>query len=404
MQKAITAEMVNSVQPQSKPFEIRDTKLKGLLLRVQPSGCLTYYVEYERGKRMRVGRADTFSPAEARKEAKVILGDAFRGDDPSKAKRQRKQLTLEAFIDEVYQPWAKANIRTHEKTVERLKRSFKLFLKKRLSDITAHSLEKWRNKRFEEGLMRSTINREVDDIKSCVRKAFKWGYLEEFVLSDVKKWKIDDRAAVRYLDEEETQRLYETLEERNDKLKEARKSANKWRDIRGYERFPSMKRQAYADHLYPMVVLSLHTGLRQGEVFSLTWADVNLNAKRVTVKEQNAKSFRTRHVPLNARAMDAMEKWKKQSSETSATDLVFPGKNGQKLDNVNSAWRTLLKEANIKKFRWHDMRHNFASQLAMAGIDLNTVRELLGHADYQMTLRYAHLAPEHKADAVAVLE
>jgi integrase len=148
-----------------------------------------------------------------------------------------------------------------------------------------------------------------------------------------------------------------------------------------------------------MVLLSLNTGLRQGELFGLAWDAVNLERTHLTIHGHNAKSGRTRHIPLNAEALETLKLWRGEDTE----GLVFASKDGKTFDSVRKAWGGVLQAAGIERFRWHDMRHHFASRLVMAGVDLNTVRELLGHSDITMTLRYAHLAPEHKAAAVARL-
>ena len=70
------------------------------------------------------------------------------------------------------------------------------------------------------------------------------------------------------------------------------------------------------------------------------------------------------------------------------------------MSNTRRSWETLLEAAQIENFRFHDLRHDFASQLVMLGEDLNTVRDLMGHADMKMTLRYAHLSPDKKLRAV----
>ncbi len=141
-----------------------------------------------------------------------------------------------------------------------------------------------------------------------------------------------------------------------------------------------------------MVIVSLNTGMRRGEISNLRWADVDLDQALITIHGHSAKSNRTRYIPLNDEACAALRDWR--GARFDWDGYVFPGRFGDRLDNVRTAWERVLADAGIDQFRWHDLRHTFASRLVMKGVDLNTVRELLGHAPYQMTLRYAHLAPE----------
>ena len=140
--------------------------------------------------------------------------------------------------------------------------------------------------------------------------------------------------------------------------------------------------------------------MRRGETFNLKWSAVNFDTKTITVRGETTKTNDTRHIPMNRETLSTLTDWKNQSTES---QYVFPGQTGERLEDVKSAWSKLLERSNIERFRWHDMRHDFASRLVMAGVPLNTVRELLGHADIKMTLRYAHLAPATKAAAVELI-
>jgi integrase len=140
-------------------------------------------------------------------------------------------------------------------------------------------------------------------------------------------------------------------------------------------------------------------------MLSLEWRDVDFASKTIMVRAATSKSGKQYYAPLNNLAYDTLTRWNKQSKHTAASNLVFPSsKTGKKMGDCRSSWEALMKKAEIENFRWHDMRHDFASQLVMKGIDLNTVRELMGHADLKMTLRYAHLAPEMKMRAVETLD
>jgi len=139
----------------------------------------------------------------------------------------------------------------------------------------------------------------------------------------------------------------------------------------------------------------MNTGVRRGELLSLRWSEVDFKGKQLTIKGTTAKNQQTRHIPLNVEALDVLKRWQEQAPDKTR---VFPIDTGFK-----SAWAPLLVRAKITSFRWHDLRHHFASRLAQAGVPLNTIRDLLGHGSMAMTLRYAGLAPDQKADAVAKL-
>jgi integrase len=112
-----------------------------------------------------------------------------------------------------------------------------------------------------------------------------------------------------------------------------------------------------------------------------------------------AKSGQTRRVPLNREAVEVLAAWREQTN-VADQPRVFPGVDGERLTTINTAWRSLRTAAGLPDFRFHDLRHHFASRLVQSGIDLNTVRELLGHADITMVLRYAHMSPDRLSMAV----
>ena len=139
--------------------------------------------------------------------------------------------------------------------------------------------------------------------------------------------------------------------------------------------------------------LALHTGMRRGEQFSLQWKDCDLERGILTV---NGKTGR-RHIVANSTAIAALRTLQKLSGERK---FVCPDNDG----TAKRDFRTWLKEAadaaDVRDFRWHDARHTFASRLVMAGVDMRTVQELLGHKSIVMTMKYSHLALDHRQSAV----
>jgi site-specific recombinase XerD len=150
---------------------------------------------------------------------------------------------------------------------------------------------------------------------------------------------------------------------------------------------------ACSEHLSELE-LALNTGLRMGEQYGLRWQDVSLVRRTLTIPR--SKNGATRHVPLNQAAVRALEGLQ---SRAKGSELVCGGA------NTPRRWfDPAVKAAGLSGFTWHCLRHTFASRLVMAGVDIRTVQELMGHKTIAMTVRYAHLAPKHTLAAVERLD
>jgi len=406
----ISNSSIKQIKLDGKQIDYRDSKLKGFMLRVQPSGYMSYACEYKRGRKITLGQVGSITPAQARDMAIKILSDAAHGIDPKAKRGHAKPKTLEDFINKDYHDWVLTNRKSGLKTISRIKRCFFPTLgNKPLTEINHFAIEQWRVKRLKNNVSKETVNRYIATFKAAISKAYEWKIIDHHPLKDFKLLKSDRNIMIRYLSKEEEIRLRTALDTREKNIRQQRDSGNEWREDREYNLLPDLKNLYFVDYLKPMVIISLNTGIRQGELFGLTWEMVNFDKKLLILSGNITKSGKSRHIPLNNEAYENLYNWYLQNQNISY-ELVSNNKyvfssstNNTKFTSVKKSWANLLNLANITEFRWHDMRHHFASKLVMAGVDLNTVRELLGHSEISMTLRYAHLAPEHKAEAVAKL-
>jgi integrase len=160
-------------------------------------------------------------------------------------------------------------------------------------------------------------------------------------------------------------------------------------------------RAALGEDEWPKVSFALNTGFRQASQFRLPWSDVNFETGIVTGR--GSKSGETYHVPMNEELRGVL----RGLGSRLKSPWVFPGLKGKTALNatnyMNRVFGPAVERAGIENFHWHDLRHTFASRLVMAGVDLTTVKELVGHETITMTQRYAHLSPAHKLDAVESL-
>jgi len=234
-----------------------------------------------------------------------------------------------------------------------------------VSDLNSRIIEQWQSERLKKNKP-STVNRLTTCLKHMVNKGVEWGMASEETLKCVRKVKLleENNKRLRFLTVEECKALIDCC----------------------------------ASHLRPIVTVALHTGMRRGEILRLKWDQVDLRHHFILLDK--TKNGERREIPINT----TLEKLFDSIPRGFESEYVFTDKEGKPYGEVKHSFQTALKKAGIQDFRFHDLRHTFASHLVMAGIDLTSVKELLGHKSLTMTLRYAHLAPGHKKKAVNILD
>lgn len=242
-----------------------------------------------------------------------------------------------------------------------------------LAEITPALLAEQRDKLLKEKTNRkqlrtpATVNRYLALLSHVFTIAIKeWQWIEENPLLKITKPK-EPRGRVRFLSDEERQRLLQTCKASENKI------------------------------LYMVVVLALSTGARRMELLGLNWKDIDLQRGVIILHE--TKNGERRVLTLCGHALELMKQHEKKRNLN--CDFVFPGKNLKNPIDIRSTWETALKRANIPNFRFHDLRHSAASYFAMNGASLAEISEILGHKTLQMVKRYAHLSEAHISGVVA---
>jgi integrase len=330
---------------------------------------VTFYIRYQyqgRDIKERVGRKSRGFTRELAKEAlKSRLGDMARGQ--FNLEKTRRPIPFSKLAEQ-YREFASGYKRGWYEEKYIVQEFADLFADTPLAEITTWQIEKWKSDKAKT-VQQQTVNRCLTVLKHMFKKAVDWSMTKTNPATGVKRYKVVSERT-RFLSADDVQMVLQKCKE---------DFASPW--------------------LYPLVKLALNTGMRQGELLGLTWKGVDFERGRINVLQ--TKTMRWKTISINAAALDALNRL--QLNRWGDNLLIWPWGDRIGKTTVYDAFKRACKAAGIEDFHFHDLRHTFASHLVMAGVDLLTVKELLGHKQINETVRYSHLAPEHTVQALGKL-
>ncbi len=322
------------------------------------SWYIDYYV-FGRRKREKVGPDRRLAELVLKKRKIEIVEDKFLDI-------RRDRVTTFEEIAQDFLDYSRNNKRSYGRDEIIVRNLSEFFSGKRLNEITPILIEQYKGKRLNQDKKKpATVNRELAGLKCMFNWAIKNGKATQNPVKQVKLFK-EDNTRIRYLSKEEIKKLLEC-------------SKN------------------YHPNILPILVTALCTGMRKGEILNLKWEDVNFEQGIILLK--NTKSGKMREIPMSSFLQETLKKCFDRSDGV----YVFCNEERKPYKSIDTIFQRVLKRTGITDFCFHDLRHTAASYLIMLGVDLATVKDILGHQKIEMTLRYAHLSPVHKRSAMELL-
>jgi integrase len=280
---------------------------------------------------------------------------------------KEQQAVSFADLTREYLPYAEAN-KAHSTThrdKSRMRRLLRIFGNKKLSEITGREIERYMQERRKTA-QPATVNRELALLKHMLRKAVDWEYLQSNPARAIKLFK-EPPGRIRWLNDGERERL----------LDECRRSVNPL--------------------LFSIVLTAIYTGMRKGELQRLTWDDVSFDAVIPIITVKHTKNNETRYIPISESLLPVL---RYLFNAIPIAHYVFSKPDGTAYGDWRKSFTSACKRAGVKDFRFHDLRHTFASYLGMAGCNVFEIKALTGHKTLAMVARYTHISDRRLKVAV----
>jgi integrase len=373
-----------------------DSEIAGFGLRVTEKGAKSFilnYVIHGRERRYTIGSLGEYTAETARDKAIELRKQIRDGVDPFAVLEQRKQealaaearqRTLKQLSDAYLKQWAEPNKRPG--TLYDDKSLLNGVILPRLGKVSLGQLTR-RDIAELHALLKATPYR-ANRALALLHHMFAWAMAD-----DTGEWAVDknpvdgvkkyhEEKRDRWLSEDELIRLADALDKYPRQCGQGALSEKQREWL-----------QTEARRAMDALRLIMVTGCRKGEALTAQWSDFDLVRGVWTKPSHRTKEKKTEHVALNAQALSLLERMEHTG------EYLFPGRMGENLQDVKSAWAKVCKLANLEGIRVHDLRHSFASHLVSSGVFLPVVGKLLGHTQPQTTMRYAHLADNPQRDA-----